>query len=131
MKTLENETHNERLCFTCYNWKSANSLAIDANYSNSSNLGSKTSLASLLLAASLGNRFMYWWCLYISLAPLIPFMFPLPVVKMDYLLLAGCYSVSPFVLTIPNHQWWEGGEIQIQKSLEFLVLLLSSLAPSW
>ena len=32
-KILEREAHNERLCFICYNWDSAKSLVIDANYS--------------------------------------------------------------------------------------------------
>lgn len=106
MKILENKAHKERLCFICYNWKSANSLAIHANYSNTSNLGCKTSLA--VKAASVGNKFRYLRSLYIWFAPFIPFrfLFLLSGVTMDYLLLAG--SASPFVLTITNHQWWEG-----------------------
>lgn len=128
MKILENKAHKERLCFICYNWKSANSLAIHANYSNTSNLGCKTSLA--VKAASVGNKFRYLRCLPIRFAPFIPFrfLFLLSLVTMDYLLPAG--SASPFVLTITNHQWWEGGKAQRQKLLEFLALHLSSLALS-
>lgn len=51
------------------------------------------------------------------------FMFLLSVLKMDFLLLEGCYSVTHFVLTMTSHKYQEGGKAQIPKSPEFLVLL--------
>lgn len=75
-----------------------------------SNLGCKTSLA--VKAASVGNKFRYLRCRPIRFARFIPlrFLFMWSVVTMDYLLLTG--SASPFVLTMTNHQSWEGGKAQ-------------------